>query len=74
MNGVDRSGDTALSLAAKSSQSEAVEILLKNGANVNIENGKGLTPLMISAYYGNVDIAQQITESFNASEGLITNG
>ena len=74
MNGVDRSGDTALTLATKSSQSEAVEILLKSGATVDIENGKGLTPLMISAYYGNVEIAQQITESFNASEGLITNG
>ena len=74
MNGVDSSGDTALTLAAKSSQSEAVEVLLRIGARVDIENGKGLTPLMISAYYGNVEIAQQITESFNASEGLITNG
>ena len=74
MNGVDRSGDTALTLATKSSQSEAVEILLESGATVDIENGKGLTPLMISAYYGNIEIAQQITESFNASEGLITNG
>ena len=74
MNGVDSSGDTALTLASKSSQSEAVEILLESGSRVDIENGQGLTPLMISAYYGNVDIAQQITAPFNASEGLITNG
>ena len=73
MNGVDSSGDTALTLAAKSSQSEAVEILLESGARVDIENGKGLTPLMISAYYGNVGIAQLITAPFNASEGFITN-
>ena len=48
---------------------------MESEARVDIEDGKGLTPLMISAYYGNVvDIAQQITASFNASEGLITNG
>ena len=47
---------------------------MESEARVDIEDGKGLTPLMISAYYGNVDIAQQITAPFNASEGLITNG
>ncbi len=50
VNAVDRgsggSGGTALHVATRARQLEAVRLLLKAGANVNVRNKDGITPLM----------------------------
>ena len=45
-------GATALLVAAKASDDEAVELLLANGANVNAANVFGITPVMAAAGVG----------------------
>ena len=44
INAQDRNGNTALHIGAPSAP--CVTVLLKHGANPNIVNGKGLTPLL----------------------------
>lgn len=41
-------GSGALHLAIKLKQSEVIELLLIHGANINLQNGKGQTPLAIA--------------------------
>ncbi len=43
-----QNGDTALCIAAKHGDLEAVKALIMAGANVNHQNNKGLTPLMLA--------------------------
>ncbi len=45
-------GATALHVAAKASDDEAVQVLLANGANVNAANVFGITPVMAAAGVG----------------------
>ena len=54
----EKTGHTALILAVEQNQLEMVELLLeKGGANVNVTNDEGWSPLMISAFLGNCEIA-----------------
>lgn len=39
-----------------SGHQEVAELLIKNGANVNIKNSNGFTPLMVAAGNGNFQI------------------
>ena len=55
INARDRTfGQTALYLAAKQGNEDAVVTLLKAKAQPFIPDSKGLTPLHIAAYLGNV--------------------
>ncbi|KAM4056324.1 ankyrin repeats (3 copies) domain-containing protein [Hirsutella rhossiliensis] len=49
VNKADKSGDTALLLAAKKGHVGIVRRLLDHGADVNLANNQGLTPLMYAA-------------------------
>lgn len=49
INNQDRFGKSALHAAAETANSEAVELLLQHGADVNICNVSGATPLMVCA-------------------------
>ena len=54
----EKTGHTALILAVDQNQLKMVELLLKKGgANVNVTNDQGLSPLMNSAFEGNCEIA-----------------
>lgn len=48
-------GDTALHIVADRDDTSWIRFLLQNGANPNIANKKGVTPIMIAAGKGNVD-------------------
>jgi ankyrin repeat protein len=41
-------GETALLNAAEKGSPELVELLLANGANINVKSKEGLTPLMLA--------------------------
>lgn len=45
----DHEGNAAIHKAAEASDIEAIERLLKRGADINLANGRGLTPLAIAA-------------------------
>jgi len=47
---LDKEGNTALHYAILSDNQSIVTQLLNNGANPNIKNEEGLTPLVISSY------------------------
>lgn len=49
VNNQDRFGKSALHSAAETNNVEAVELLLHHGADVNIQNFDGVTPLMVAA-------------------------
>jgi ankyrin repeat protein len=45
IDAVNRSGETALHIAAAQGEIEVVRLLAGQGANLNVRNAKGLTPL-----------------------------
>lgn len=47
-------GDTALHIVAERQDNTWIRFLTQNGANPNIANKKGVTPIMIASAYGNV--------------------
>jgi len=53
-------GATALHIACRESNAEAVKILLENGASVNISDNEGWTPLMRASLAGNVQIVEML--------------
>jgi len=52
INAVNLNGYTALHLAITNAPLEAVNILLENGADPNVQNALGNTPLHLAALYG----------------------
>lgn len=48
-------GDTALHIVVARDDTSWIKFLLQNGANPNIANKKGITPIMIAASRGNID-------------------
>ncbi|PNF15106.1 hypothetical protein B7P43_G16000 [Cryptotermes secundus] len=55
MDATDEWGNTALHVAARCGNSEVVDILLRNGADINLMDGYGETALHIAARDGNQD-------------------
>lgn len=58
INSADCYGQNALYLAVKRGNKETVEVLLKLGAQINIQDKNGLSPLMVAAFLGNHEICQ----------------
>lgn len=50
LRGINSSGDTALTLAACERYPDMVDLIIEKGADANIANAKGRTPLMEAAY------------------------
>uniref|UniRef100_A0ABD2WIX1 Uncharacterized protein n=1 Tax=Trichogramma kaykai TaxID=54128 RepID=A0ABD2WIX1_9HYME len=79
INAQDNEGNTSLHLALKSRNDEAMKLLLRNGANPNVPNAKGLTPLhiiiddykidyyMLELFFETIDDIQQ-TVQVNAQD------
>jgi ankyrin repeat protein len=66
-------GLTALHIAALKGYRDVAELLLANGANVNIKDNSGMTPLHIAAGFGNKDVVQLLLANkadLNASDNL----
>lgn len=60
INEKDEAGNTLLSMAVRNNCSSIVEFLLRDGANRNIPNNIGITPLMIAKENENEDIIDQL--------------
>lgn len=48
-----RNGDTALFAAAEYGEENVINLLIENGAEMDIQNEYGLTPLILATYFGN---------------------
>ncbi len=59
LNNIDDQGKTPLILAVEANAPDIIEILVKNGANVN-QAIKGSTALMIAAKFGKLEIAKTL--------------
>ena len=57
------SGASLLTVAAFSGQTEMVEMLLQQGADVNQRNGDSGTPLHVAVFMGRVDAARKLLEA-----------
>ena len=58
MNAVDNEGNPALTLVVNSGQTESIKVLLAAGADVNLKNHAGITPLMIAARKGSYEMSE----------------
>ena len=54
---------SAMSWGALHGQTEIVQFLIKNGADVNIKSGDGATPLHSAAFLGRIDVAKLLLEN-----------
>ncbi|MEG4228888.1 ankyrin repeat domain-containing protein [Microcoleus sp. N9_B2] len=57
INAIDQSGDTPLHLAVDRGSQDIAELLIANGARVNVRNAKGQTPLYRAIAIGHNEIA-----------------
>ncbi|MEI0699012.1 ankyrin repeat domain-containing protein [Brachyspira intermedia] len=53
---------TPLCLAAARNDKEMVKFLVEKGADINLEDGYGYTPLIIAMKYRNIDLAKNIVD------------
>ncbi len=60
---LDRGGLTPLMYAARENCRECTEILIENGADVNLPDPSGVPPVVIAMINGNWDIAKRIVEA-----------
>lgn len=56
VNEVDKLSMTPLHVAVQDIQLKIVDLLIKNGAKINLLDIRGRTPLEINAQYGNTEI------------------
>ena len=56
-------GNTALMVAIQSKRYDTVELLLDGGANINNASGRGITPLMLAAQTGDIDIVNLLVSN-----------
>ena len=54
-------GRTALMMAAMFNRTAIVDYLISKGANPNVQDAKGVTPLMAAQTMGATDTAEQLT-------------
>ena len=52
VNGVNQAGDTALHAAASQGYDQVVQLLVERGAQINVKNKRGLTPLALARGVG----------------------
>eukprot|EP00944_MAST-04C_sp_MAST-4C-sp1_P006812 g6812.t1 len=72
INSVDsKNGNYPLHIAAQNGHKEVVELLVKNGAKVNAQNGTGTTPLHMALEYDYWFISKFLME--NGADGSIKN-
>lgn len=62
IDSVDKDFNTALNCVSKTTSVASVQLLLKAGANPEIPNEKGFTPLLQSIYKENYDVAECLVE------------
>ncbi|MES0488637.1 MAG: ankyrin repeat domain-containing protein [Leptospirales bacterium] len=73
LNHTDRSGDTALHLAASRGHLEVVQLLVASGANVNVQNlHRKSSPLHNAAYNGHLGIVEYLLKN-NAEVDIADN-
>ena len=53
---VSNTGETALHMAAKQGHLDIVMLLVGNGANINIEDSSGMTPMSVAAARGKINV------------------
>ncbi len=53
-------GRTALAIAARAGQQEAVELLIRNGANIDTQDTNGATPLHLALLNGHINLLQTL--------------
>lgn len=51
---------SAMHEAAKKGRKDLVALLLKNGGNVNLKDGYGVTPLGVAAEYGHCEVLEHL--------------
>lgn len=57
-------GETpALFAAAAANHTECIRVLLEAGADINVRNTKGSTPLMAAAFHGKLDALRQLLDA-----------
>jgi len=56
-------GITALSVAAHKGREPIVRLLLKAGAEVNIESNNGSTPLIQASHFGHLEVVRMVVEA-----------
>ena len=54
---------SAMSWSALHGQTEAIQLLIENGAEVNIKSGDGATPLHSAAFFGRTDVVKLLLEN-----------
>lgn len=70
VNGLDKSGSTALHWAASSGHTDCVQMLFKQeNVEINVQNKLGDTPLHSAAWRGHTDIVQMLLDK-GANKGL----
>jgi ankyrin repeat protein len=60
---LDDLGTTALQLAARSNNAEAIRLLLRSGADANLPDSQGKTPLMLAAEHADAAIVLALLDS-----------
>ncbi|RLN90710.1 hypothetical protein BBJ28_00012958 [Nothophytophthora sp. Chile5] len=62
--------DTALHLYTQSGRADAVKMLLRHGANTEIRNAKGLTPLLLAVQANQLPVVQVLLQHGAKTEAL----
>lgn len=62
VNYVDKTGQSPLTMAIRRNSKQIVEILLDNGADINLKNTKGQTPLVVACKKGNFEIVKMLLD------------
>ncbi|RLN93860.1 hypothetical protein BBJ28_00002395 [Nothophytophthora sp. Chile5] len=62
--------DTALHLHTQSGRADAVKMLLRHGANTEIRNAKGLTPLLLAVQANQLPVVQVLLQHGAKTEAL----
>uniref|UniRef100_T1J8T8 Uncharacterized protein n=1 Tax=Strigamia maritima TaxID=126957 RepID=T1J8T8_STRMM len=70
VDGATHGGDTALHLAAKGPSVALVKVLLDVKADVNCQNARGETPLMVAIVNNQVNIAKMILDGYNCDVNI----
>ena len=67
-------GDTALHIVTERRQAKWIRFLINNGANPNIANKEGVTPLMLATRIGHIEGVTELLEAGAAVDPLSSTG